>query len=68
MPKMPHAALALLTMATLTGCGTAGPAADPCPVWLGRVAPIYLPAERQDEALERDVISLNEAGAAVGCW
>lgn len=65
--KLP-VALTLLTMTILTGCGTSGPVADPCPAWLGQVAPIYLPTERQDETLERDVISLNEAGAAVGCW
>ena len=68
-PKL-TAALLTLVMPILGACAANGPAvpADPCPTWLGAVAPIYLPDEPQDAQLERDVIALGEAGEAVGCW
>lgn len=70
MRAKPVTMCAALILIAATGCARSGsgPAPDPCPEWLSLVAPILLPAEPQDRALEDDVIALNEAGQRVGCW
>jgi len=60
------AACALLYLSACTAASGPVPI-DPCPSWLGQVAPIYLHPDDSNRTKDR-VVMLNEAGEAVGCW